>query len=630
MIDLGYIERRINDASSIIIDTETTGLDWRRDETVGFVLTFSGDPQDSHYLPVRHKGGGNLDRDRVIPMLRRALRRQTLRTVGFNYAFDLHFLEGDEIRPEGPLEDAQINMYLLDENQRSFSLDACCRFMGVQEKLGDELYAHMAAKFGGVADRKQMSNFHLLAGDDPVAVDYAVGDGTSTWQAWEKQQPELDAQALRPIWEIECRVIRVLHRMTTRGVRIDEERLHQVRRVVERALHDARARLPKNFNERAPSQLRAMFEAAGHLDWPITAKGNPSFAEGWLHTFPMGRDVVAVRKLSNLVNSFLEPLGSRHVIRGRVHCNYNQTRNESHGTITGRLSCSDPNLQQCPKRDEVLGPIFRSAFIPDHGMTWGSPDYSQIEPRLLAHFGQVRVLLDGYRATPSIDAHSAVATAADIPRQAGKTLNQALITGSGDRHAIEMLVAGGVDPGRGAQILSDYFRAMPEIKTLFVTADGLHVRGGIQRHASNIMLARGYLRSLLGRKARLDDPRFAYKALNRLLQCGNADVLKRTMVVVDDYLVSEGDQVHLLNNIHDSLDLQYPPELEYQYREALRLMADYGPGRAVELDVPLEVEEMSGPDWAVASYGEDKVRKAFDALGGDYGRRQLELGVAAQ
>lgn len=970
---LQYVENRALDPATRIMvnDQETEGLDWRRHRTCGFVLTFSEDPRDSHYLPIRHKGGANMDEGKVIPLMRRIAARPDLRWVGFNFSFDLRFLAIDGIDPRGPLEDGMINAYLENENRRSFSLAACCRDAGVQEKKEEDVYSYLASRFGGAADRKQMANFHLLAGDDPVGVDYACGDGTSTWRLRDHQVKAIEQEDLTEIWEIECRVIRVLHRMTWRGIRVDLERVEQVRSMVRRQLEQARSRLPRDFNERAPTQLIKVFTDAGVTDFPRTApsrtrpNGSPSFTEGWLMRSPLGRDIVTVRKLSNLENSFINPLVNDHLYRGRVHCTYNQSRGETHGTVTGRLclargsmvmvpggavpienirkgdwvytygddlrltlrrvkwsgytgmrelrrlhwvgqggkttgyldvtpsheirltdgryvrasdlrggkfvrwrgryhggehvlavhrqvktvgkrrrnflfatgvkrsfkesrfvfeatngwlpdhvhhddentlnddprnlvgktrsehisghsrrisreerqrrsrvrtpeakaraedvlreqrvrrmaeldarfsedairaayseygsiratakslgcdyvflrrrmdelsidrgrsiplrhtdaeilgalsgrspneaagylgysrlaflnrlrraearsnnhmisrvedlpgmhevydievedthnfianelcvhnSCSDPNLQQCPKRNEVLGPLFRSLFVPDEGMLWGSPDYSQIEPRLLAHYGKVRALIDGYLSTPPVDAHSAVARAAGIPRQAGKTLNQALITGSGDDHAIDMLRAQtdlSLDECRG--VLRDYFRAMPEIKNWYHMDDGTAVRGGIQKHASNRMKLMGYVRSLMGRRARLDDPRFAYKALNRLLQCGNADILKRSMAEIDDYLVSEGDQVHLLGNIHDSLDFQYPRELEHVYRRCLEMMVeDYGPGRRFDLLVPLEVEEASGANWAEASYSPDVVARAFSSMGGIY------------
>lgn len=602
--DLTMIARRLMAATTLVYDAETNGLDWRTNKTVGHVLTFSGDPADSFYLPIRHGGGSNMDPAKVNGLLASVARtRPTLRWVFFNGAFDLKFMHNDDIHPAGPLEDTSINAFLIDERQNKFSLDACCKFMNVQEKKGDDLYKYMAGVFGGEPDRNQMANYWRLSGLDPVGVDYATGDGTSTWQLWEKQQPELDAQELRTVWAVECRCIRVLHRMMIRGIRIDEERLEQVIRLVNREYDKAHSMLPKDFNEKAPSQLKKFFTDHGITDWPTTPKGNPSFGEHWLETNEPGKRIIKARKLRHLKNSFLTPMKERHLWRGRVHTNYNQTRGEEFGTITGRLSSNDPNLQQVHKRDKLLGSVFRSIFIPDDGMIWSSRDYSQIEPRLLAHYANVKVLLDGYLDDPPIDAHTSVAQRANIDRQSGKTLNQALLTGAGNAKAASML---GRPMAEAMQIVEQYFKSMPEIKPF-------------QRRSSNVMLARGYVRSLLGRRARLEDPRFAYKTLNRLLQCGNADIIKKAMADVDEYYASEGDRVHLLNNIHDDLCDQFREDDRHIHARATEIMTDYGPnGQSVYIRVPLTIEDGEGPDWAVATYGAETVRASWQKMGDDY------------
>ena len=146
------------------------------------------------------------------------------------------------------------------------------------------------------------------------------------------------------------------------------------------------------------------------------------------------------------------------------------------------------------------------------------------------------------------------------------------------------------------KIVDKYFEAMPEIRTL-------------QARASAVMKSRGFVRSILGRRSRLEARGYEYKAVNRLLQCSNADMIKVSMVKIDALCRSAGG-IDMLNNVHDSIDFQYTADKEEVYREALRVMCDFP-----QIKVPLEVEEDSGPDWAWASYGEDDWRKVMTEKG---------------
>lgn len=609
------IEQKIAGSKAMVIDTETDGTDWRVNRICGYALAFGPAPDDSYYLPTKHKGGGNMDPAKVVGCIKAGLKRNpTIATRWFSASFDLKMLEQDGIHYtdfQGTYEDGQINQYLIDERLGSFSLARCCEFMKVQAKKGEALYAYLASVFGGEPNRDQMANFHKLAGNDPMAVEYGVGDGTSTWQLIDAQQRDLDEQELRDVWRIECRLIRTLHRMTLRGIRVDEAHLERVIALVRKKRVEAKRALPDWLNVRSGKDMVRYFEGAGITDWPLTEKGNPSFPENWLETNEPGKLIVTDRKLRTLEDTYLTPLKAKHLWNGRVHTTFNQTRGEEFGTITGRLSSNDPNLQAVHKRDDLMGSIYRYIFVPDEGLEMGTADYRQIEPCLLAHYGQVKVLLDGYLSDPPIDAHTAVANVTGMDRESAKRLNQALITGAGLRKAIIMLRAPSKDypHGRSAadaqQIYNGYFQQMPEIKDL-------------QRRAANVMTARGYVRSLLGRRARLEDYRFAYKTVNRILQCGNADVMKKAMVDMDAYYESNDDVVHMLLTIHDDLVQQWAKEHEAVYRGGLEIMQDFGPGKSVHVDVPIRVDAKTGRNWAEATYGEKKVRENWQKMGGKY------------
>jgi len=625
--DAEIVLKRLETAKEVVYDVETSGLDWKRNFICGYVFTFSADPKDTYYLPVRHKGGANL-LDWTAPDVaqpagpvkphpfEKALQfiadRRDLRWIGHNVKFDLLFTGGpvSRVHIKGPVEDTMINQPLINEFSPGFSLERCCQYFNIPGKKGGPLYRHIAGKFGienkttGEPTAKDtMGRFWELAGDDPMAVDYAKGDGKSTWNLCQRQRRDIEADGLSRVWEVERRVTRVLFRMEQRGIKIDMDRFEQVRAVVADRIRHAQTRLPDGMNVRAPSQLVAYFTQCGLKDqWPMTPpskkfpRGQPSFKEDWLNTTEPGRRIIAVRKYEHLRDSFLNPLAERHIWKGRVHANFNQLLNDEFGTITGRLSCNDPNLQQVHKRNKELGRLFRSIFVPDDGKIFSAVDYSQCEPTLLAYYSRSKVLLEGYRADPPIDAHTSVARAAGIDREAGKRLNQAILTGAGERK-VQIMLERPADEAR--KIMEDYFASMPEIRIL-------------QKEASRRMLVRGYVLSILGRKARLEDHTKAYKALNRLLQCGNADIIKLKMAECDDICEADGDEVNLLNNIHDDLGFQFPEGRRKTYEECLACMEDFSSEKAqIKLDVPLRVDPGEGPNWAIATYGEEPQQEMF-------------------
>lgn len=592
----------------VVYDCETTGLDWRKDSIVGHVFTFSDRPDDTWYIPVRHGGGGNIldysgrnGHPFEVELASIASTRRDLHWIGHHFNFDLMFKWAHGIEVVGTVEDTEVNAALLNEFAGSYSLEACCLATGTTPKKGEVLYRHLAQQFSlpEATRRATMGSFWKLSGDDDVGTDYATGDGVSTWNLRERQLELLDKDGLIPIWETETRITRVVYRMKRRGVLIDRPQLDRVTKQVRRDLAKAAKRLPKDFNVRAPSQIVEYLTANGITDWPLlppTPKmrrmnklGNPSFNEAWLSTHEPGRNIVTVRKYRHLDDSFITPLIERHIGEdGRVHADFNQMRADDFGTVTGRFSSSEPNLQQVPKRNYELGVLFRSAFIPDPGMVWWDADLSQCEPRLLAHYSGAKVLLEGYLSDPPVDAHTAVAVAANLDREDGKRLNQTLLTGGGVNS-----IKAKLGDERGQEVYDQYFTAMPEIRVL-------------QKNAARTMRMRGYVTSLMGRRARLDDPQYAYKAVNRLLQCGNADIIKDCMVKIDAHLEENGDTVNMLNTVHDALAFQALPEDEPIVREAFRLMVDYGPNCTFPLRVPMGLEIGRGKNWSEATYTKDK------------------------
>lgn len=615
--------RRLAVAPRVTIDLETSGLDWKKNFVCGWVLTFSPNPADSYYLPVRHQPGGNLLGFRgpqaaegwdetlhpVEPDILKALDRQDLQVWGFNLGFDLKFAMrlGFTLRPS--FRDGIINAALIDEHRPSYSLESCAADAGVAAKKSELIKTYLISKFPDehLTPRNAMGHFWRLAGDDPMAVEYAEGDGTSTDQLIRWQDAELAAQELGKVHGVESALTPVLARMSFKGIRVDEERLHWLKGHITERLDALLATFPPDFSSRSSTAVQKWCVDHGETGWPLTPTGKPSFAEAWLETHDAGRQIIQLRKLDNLRNSFVNPLLETHLWRGRVHTDFNQLRGDEYGTVTGRLSSSNPNLQQVPKRNRDLGKLFRSVFVPDEGMIWGDADFRQCEPVILAYYSRAKVLIEGFTAIPPVDAHAAVTRAMrpdwrDMPddefakvsktlefkdaRETGKRINQTLITGGGKGVLVKKYKMQDVD-----RAWNDYFRAMPEIRDL-------------QKRAARRFEQRGYLVSLLGRRARLVDRNKSYTGVNRLLQVGNADVLKAKLVQIDEYLASEGRPIDVLNNVHDALSFQFDNAQRMHYTECLRIMTDFSPGQLIEMDVPLGVDAGEGPTWGIATYGE--------------------------
>lgn len=634
-------------AGDLAYDSESSGLDWRVHHVVGHVITFGPGPADSYYVPFRHAAGSNVGAN-MGPQTKDGWRHGDLapgekelldrvfrpgrRIVGHNLAFDLKFvfrLIGTQAF-EPQFEDTMINAPLINEFGGKFSLDACCQRWGVQAKKGEKLYQHIADKFPGEGvtptARSAMGHYWRLAGDDSIAVEYAAGDGTSTWQLRDKQMVDVNEQveyrrvngepqytSLEKVHGIESRLIRVLARMTCKGIKVDVGYFERLRADLNRQI-DALIETdfaghpdPDNVSFQAGSDVRWFMEKHGVTDWPMTPKTKkPSFPESWLKLSEPGRKIVAGRRIVHMRNSFINPLLDEHIWNGRVHANMNQMRGDDYGTIIGRLSEDSPNLQQAHKRDPERGRMLRGGFIPDDGMVFAEADYRQCEPVLLAYVSRCKVLLDGFRAVPPVDAHAAVTRAMNLhrgyddwddkqkkaARENGKRINQTLITGGGQGVIVEKYDA---DPNEVAKQYRDYFKAMPEIKTT-------------QNNMLRTFRQRGYMVTLLGRRLHLPNGRsdLAYVALNRYLAGGNADIIKSKLVEIDDYLESIGRPIDILNSIHDAIDFQFAPECRSVYDECIEIMQRFGEQDLITLDVPLGVDRDEGPNWAIATFGEEK------------------------
>lgn len=597
--------RRIASSPTIVLDVETSGLDWRRNHIVGWVITLGPTPGDTAYVPVRHAGGGNLPHDYQIPstsegwdgsihpfetILLPVLENKHL--IFHNGAFDMRFMHRIGWKSSGKIWDTMIAAYLTNELRPSLSLDACCKDEKVEAKKGEELYKAIAQKFGCAADRSSMGHYWKMSGEEFVVHDYGSGDGTSTWQLWGVLQPQLitpyyrtpvKEYSLEKVAKVEMNLIPVLHKMSVRGIKIDEEKLNIVINETETTLKEGMQKLG-DMNVKSPIAVKAYLEKHGITNWPLTEKGAPSFPEAWLKTTEPGSNIVLVRKSRTLLDNFLKPMRDKHIHKGRVYPEFHQTRDEEFGTRTGRLSSSGPNMQAVPgKRQGDLGRLFRSIFIPDEGKTWCEADFAACEIRIAAHYCKAKVWVEGF--LKGIDPHTAISDEIHIERIHAKRINLAIMTGAGKgKIALEL----GLPLEEGSRIVDKYFDGLPELREF-------------QRTATNAFRNRGFVSTLLGRRLQLDNPQFAYKAVNRLTQGGNADIIKERMVAMDE---KYGLAIDIMLNVHDSLSFQYPNDAP-QFKEAVvAYMTDMS---VVELSLPMQVEYGSGPNWGEATFNTEGI-----------------------
>jgi DNA polymerase I-like protein with 3'-5' exonuclease and polymerase domains len=542
------------------------------------------------YFPVRHEYERekdlNLDPDKVFGWLGDLLGNlPAIPVVGANLLYDLECLRAEGISgAAGELFDIQLAEPLLDETARSYSLEALARKYLDRGKETSGLYEWSAATFGGKADGEQRKN--IWRSPPSLVGPYAEADALLPLQILAKQRPLLKDEELTNLFRLECALIPLLLDMRFRGVRIDLEKAEQVAKWLRAQAAEAQEQL-KGIDVWSGDSLAAAFRREG-LEHPLTEAGNPSFTRLFLESLnhPLAQNVLKVRTYEKAANPFVESysLGDHH--RGRVHCQFHPLRSDEYGTVSGRFSSSNPNLQNIPSRDKVLGPLLRSLFIPEEGCKWKRADYSQIEYRMLAHYAvgpgsdEIRAR---YHRDPTTDYHASTVdivqgqTGITLERKPAKNLNFGLVYGMGRDKVVRSL---DLSEDLGNRLYDAYFEAMPFVKRTYKSAERLAKR-------------RGYIKTILGRRRRFGPDDSTHKALNACLQGSAADVIKKAMA--ECYAAGVFDCTGIPHlTVHDELDWSDDGSKEAQeaFAEAERIMASCVPVR-----VPLLVDMSSGAHW---------------------------------
>ena len=600
--------------SEIAIDLETKdprlkthGPGWATGEgdVAGISIAYEG---TNCYLPFGHEGGGNLDRNIVLKWFQKEIADHPADKIFHNAAYDVGWLKFLGIKLTGTLFDPMLAAPLIDENRRFYSLNAVAYdYLG--EVKNESLLREAAEQFG-LDPKAEM--YKLPAG---FIGEYAEKDSKLTLDLWHHLKAILIREDLWQIFELETSVLPLCIEMTWRGVRVDLERAEVLKQDLLKNVNQLRSSLKKetgiDVELWAAASVAKVFDKL-KIEYGRSPTNQPSFTKNFLthHPHPVAQKIAEARELDKLGNTFLTSI-FRYASKGRIHAHINQLRSESGGTVTGRISMSNPNLQQIPARNPKFSQMIRGLFLPEENHKWASMDFSQQEPRILVHFASLtngglkgsKEFVQAYTDNPKTDFHQMVAEIASSPaekitRFQAKTINLSIMYGAGQNKIAEQL---DIDVETVKEILQQYHERVPFVRRL---------QDAVKRHLEDDR-SRGELRSLLGRKCRfpLWEPNmfvvsralpreealteyganirraYVWRSLNRLIQSSAADMTKQCMVKI----YQELDELPLVQ-IHDELAFSVPNLARAQ--EICSVMQT-----AVPLAVPTPSEIALGDNW---------------------------------
>jgi DNA polymerase-1 len=587
----GLVER-LRAAGAFALDTETTSQDPMRAELVG--LSFAFEDDQAFYIPVGHRYLGapdQPDRDEVLGRLKPVLEDPGLRKIGQNIKYDWMVLARHGVDMRGVAFDTMLASYLLDPSKRAHNLD----------QIALDFLEHKTIPFEDlVGRRKGTATFAEVALED--AVPYACEDADVTRLAWKVLAPRLAEVGLSELMDaVEMPLVPVLMRMEMRGIRVDTDRLHALSRSFEHQLEALEEAIygmaGERFNIQSGQQLGyVLFEK---LKLPVQKKTRKKTAYSTdvdvlmtlarLHELPAM--ILKHRTLAKLKSTYADALvGLVNPATGRIHTSYHQTV-----TATGRLSSSDPNLQNIPIRTEE-GLEIRRAFVPQNGWRLLSADYSQIELRILAHCSEDEILIQSFRDDEDIHTRTASEVfqvppgqvSAELRRQA-KAINFGIIYGMSPFGLSRQLEIG---QSMARTYIENYFARYPGVKRFM---DRTIEEARRNRRTSTLLDRIRLLPDIASGNAAVRQAA-ERTAINTPIQGSAADLIKVAMIRIADALARERLQSAMLLTVHDELVFESPPE-EVDAVAALvkRIMEGVW-----ELKVPLKVNVSVGGNWAEA------------------------------
>ena len=604
-------------AKQIAIDVETrdpniktNGPGWAvgDGEVVGYAVATD---DWKGYIPVGHQGGGNLDKRIVSKWLKKVFECPADKIM-HNAQYDAGWLRREGFQLNGKIIDTMVIAALLDENRFSYSLNALA-YDYLNKTKSEKGLVEAATEFG-VDPKGEMWRLPAMH-----VGPYAETDATLTLDLWKFFKIKTQQEDLEDVVNMELDLLPCLIDMTWKGVRVDIDKLERTRNALLKREKDLMKQI-KNMTGMdveiwAAQSLAKAFQEQG-IPYPKTEKGAPSFTKLFLseHEHELPKLIVQARNLNKTHGTFINTIMKHAGKDGRIHSHINQIRSDDGGTVSGRISMNNPNLQQIPARDPELGPMIRSLFLPEEGEQWASVDFSQQEPRILVHYAhvygqtldrplpKVDEFVEAYRNDPTTDFHTMVAEMASIPRKRAKVVNLAMMYGMGVNKLSDQL---DIELDEAKDLMKQYHERVPFVKRL--------MNGVTDR--LNARTSGGSIRSIKGRKCRFDlwEPdgfamhkalpyseatqahgpttrlkrAYTYKALNRLIQASAADMTKQAMV----NLYKQG--LVPLIQIHDEIAMSVKTEKDA--KEVARIMET-----AVELEVPNLCDVEVGASWGEA------------------------------
>ncbi|MHC8348028.1 DNA polymerase I [Pseudomonas sp. RT4P38] len=590
--------KKLNDAKLIAFDTETTGIDAQQAQLVG--LSFAVQANEAAYIPLTHSYMGvpdQLDRDTVLRALKPILEDPNKLKVGQHAKFDMNILAncaigGDQncgITVQGIAFDTMLESYVLDSTATRHDMDS----------LALKYLNHTTTSFQDIAGKgaKQLT-FDQISLE--LAGPYAAEDADVTLRLHQTLQEKLNAIASlsKVLSEIEMPLVPVLARIERQGALVDANLLGiQSVELGEKMValeREAFAIAGEEFNLGSPKQLGViLYEKLGLPILSKTAKGQASTAEAVLaelaeQDFPLPKVLMQYRSMSKLKSTYTDRLPEQINPRtGRIHTSYHQAV-----AATGRLSSSDPNLQNIPIRT-AEGRRIRQAFVAPKGYKLLAADYSQIELRIMAHLAKDEGLLHAFRN--DLDVHKATAAEvfgvelADVTtdqRRSAKAINFGLIYGMS---AFGLAKQIGVDRKQSQAYIDRYFTRYPGVLEYM---ERTRAQAAEQGFVETIFGRRLYLPEINAKNPALRKGA-ERTAINAPMQGTAADIIKKAMIAVDGWLTASGLDAKVILQVHDELVLEVREDLVDQVRDEIRVhMSD-----AAKLDVPLLVEVGVGNNW---------------------------------